>query len=353
MVKFLQRVSRKRGLPPGAVVYVGEKRDRAARIRLLDYDGDRVTEKEVDSFDDCLPFKDSPTVTWINIDGVHDTAMVEKIGSSLGLHPLVMEDIASTAQRPKVEEHEEYLFVVMRMLQIGKDGEVNAEQVSFILGPTFVLSFQEMEGDVFDPLRERIRKGKGRIRKLGPDYLLHSLIDAVVDNYFVILEEIGSRIERIEDELLESPTQKTSHAIHDLKRDLIFIRRSVWPLREVIGSMARGDLPQLRDATAIYFRDVHDHTVQIIDTTESFRDMVSGMLDVYLSVISNRMNEVMKVLTIFASIFIPLTFVAGVYGMNFKNMPEIGWHYGYYFALGIMAVMALGLLGFFKYRKWL
>jgi magnesium transporter len=353
MVKFLPLISRKRGLPPGAVVYVGEDRDRAARIKFLEYDEEHITEKEIESLEECLPFKDSPTVTWINMDGVHDTSVVEKIGGCLELHPLVMEDIVSTAQRPKVEDHEEYLFVVMKMLQIDKEGDVSAEQISFVLGSNFVISFQEKEGDVFDPLRDRIRKAKGRIRKLGPDYLLHSLIDAVVDNYFVILEEIGRRIERLEDELLESPTHKTSHAIHDLKRDLIYIRRSVWPLREVIGAMTKGDLPQLRDATAIYFKDVHDHTIQIIDTTESFRDMVSGMLDVYLSVISNRMNEVMKILTIFASIFIPLTFVAGVYGMNFKNMPEIYWHYGYYFALGIMAVTALGLLGFFKYKKWL
>jgi len=353
MVKFLQRISRKRGLPPGAVVYVGEERDRAAKIKLLDYDEKSITEKEVQRLEECLPFKNSPTVTWINMDGVHDTAMVEEIGVRLGLHPLVMEDIVSTAQRPKVEEHEGYLFVVMKMLQIGKDGEINAEQISFVLGPSFVISFQENEGDVFDPLRERLRKAKGRIRKLGPDYLLHSLIDAVVDNYFVILEEIGGRIERLEDELLESPTQKTSHAVHELKRDLIFIRKSVWPLREVISVMAKGDLLQLRESTAIYFRDVHDHTIQIIDTTESFRDMVSGMLDVYLSVISNKMNEVMKVLTMFASIFIPLTFVAGVYGMNFKNMPEVSWPHGYYFALGIMAAMALSLLVFFKYKKWL
>ncbi len=353
MLKFLPRISRKRGLPPGAVVYVGEEKDRTPRIRLIDYDEKSITEKEVKSLEECLPFKNSRSVTWINMDGIHDTTMVEEVGVRMGLHPLVMEDIVSTAQRPKVEEHEGYLFVVMKMLQVAKEGEITAEQVSFILGPGIVISFQEREGDVFEPLRDRLRKGKGRIRKLGPDYLLHSLIDAVVDNYFVILEEIGGRIEKLEDELLENPTQKTSHAIHDLKRDLIFIRKSVWPLREVIGLMAKGDIPQLRDATAIYFKDVHDHTIQIIDTTESFRDMVSGMLDVYLSVISNKMNEIMKVLTLFASIFIPLTFIAGVYGMNFKYMPEIGWHYGYYFSLGIMGATVAGLLLLFKFKKWL
>jgi magnesium transporter len=265
-----------------------------------------------------------------------------------------LEDILNTEQRPKMEEFGDYLYFVLKMLYPGENNdEIEAEQISIILGSNFVISFQEHEGDVFNAVRERIRKNKGRVRKSGADYLAYALMDSIVDNYFLILEQIGERIEATEQQLTENPTPETLHAIRDLKREMIFLRKSVWPLREVISNLERCESPLIHESLGAYLRDVYDHTIQIIDTVESLRDMISGLLDVYLSSISNRMNEVMKVLTIFASIFIPLTFVAGVYGMNFKFMPELEWGWGYFAVLCVMALTAGTLLVYFRRKKWL
>jgi magnesium transporter len=231
--------------------------------------------------------------------------------------------------------------------------EVQSEQVSLILGPNFVISFQEAGGDVFDPVRERIRTGKGRVRKMGPDYLAYSLIDAVVDNYFIILENLGERVEALEEKLISDPKRETLHALHVLKREMIYLRKSVWPLREVISGLERAESGLIKEPTGIFFRDVYDHTIQVIDTVETYRDMLSGMLDIYLSSISNRMNEVMKVLTIIATIFIPLTFIAGVYGMNFKFMPELEWRWGYFLIVGIMLAIGLVMVIYFRRKRWM
>lgn len=313
-----------------------------------------MEEKEAKEVEECFPFKDKPTVTWINIDGIQRIDVIEKIGKHFNLHPLALEDIVNTGQRPKMEDFVDYIFVVLKMLHYDeKEKETKAEQLSLVLGPNWVISFQENEGDVFDPIRERIRADKGRIRKMGADYLVYALIDAVVDNYFIILEKIGEKIEEIEDELVANPAPETLQAIHNLKRQMIFLRKSVWPLREVISRLERWESQLINKSTDIYLRDVYDHTIQVIDAIETFRDMLSGMLDIYLSSVSNRMNEVMKVLTIIATIFIPLTLVAGLYGMNFRYMPELEWPWGYPLVLFVMFVIGVLMLIYFRKKKWL
>jgi len=352
--KFIKSYSKTAGLPPGSLVFVGEKKTEEVRITYLDYDEQNFQEKQVSNIKECFPFKSTPTVTWINIDGLHQTDIIESIGKNFELHPLILEDILNTGQRPKFEDSDKYIFIVLKMLSFDEESQtVQAEQVSLVLGSSFVISFQERVGDVFNPIRERIRNAKGRIRKMGPDYLMYALLDAVVDGYFTILEKLGERIESMEEELVSDPTEKTLYQIHTLKREMVYLRKSVWPLRELVSGLQRSESDLISEPTEIYLRDVYDHTIQVIDTVESFRDMVSGMLDTYLSSISNKMNVVMKVLTIIATIFIPLTFVAGIYGMNFKYMPELEWRYGYLFVWVIMAVILLLMIAYFKRKKWL
>jgi magnesium transporter len=354
MAKTVQRRSRKTGLPPGSLIHIGEKKAERARITIIDYDEQNVQEKEARAVEECFPFKETATVTWINVDGVHDSEIVGKIGSHFGIHPLILEDIMNTAQRPKMEDMEGYIFVVVRMLSLaGKKREVVSEQVSLILGANFVISFQEREGDVFDSVRDRIRSGKGRLRKMGPDYLAYALLDAVVDNYFLLLEKLGEKVEDTEEELVSDPGRKTLQDIHLLKREMIYLRKSVWPLREVISGLERVESDLIKESTGIFLRDIYDHTIQVIDTVETYRDTLSGMLDMYLSSVSNRMNEVMKVLTIIATIFIPLTFIAGIYGMNFRYMPELGWRWAYFVVLGLMLAVAVLMLVFFRRKKWM
>jgi magnesium transporter len=293
-------------------------------------------------------------VTWINIDGLHQIEILEKIGECYGLHPLVLEDILNTDQRPKMEDYSNYIYIVLKMLDQGnKSNEIATEQISLILGPNFVFSFQEKEGDVFDPIRERIRNGKGRIRKMGADYLAYALLDSIVDNYFIILEKLSEKIEYLEEKLITRPTPETLQTIHHIKREMIFLRKAIWPLREVIGGLERNESSLIKESTKIYLRDIYDHTIQTIDTIETFRDMVSGMLDIYLSSVSNRLNSVMKVLTIIATIFMPLTFLAGIYGMNFKYMPELEWGWGYPVLWLIMIGIGIFMLAYFKKKNWL
>ncbi len=354
MSRLIKKRSKKAGLPPGSLVHIGDKRTDKVRITVMDYDEMHLQEKELSAIEECFVFKGKPTVTWINVEGVHQPDIMQKLGDCYGFHPLVLEDILNTDQRPKIEDYADYLYIVLKMLHPANHGNAMAiEQVSIILGPNFVISFQEgVEGDAFDPIRERIRSDKGRIRKSAADYLAYSLLDAIVDNYFVVLERIGERIELLEEELVVNPTPKTLHAIHGLKREMIFLRRSIWPLRDVLAGLERGDSTMIRESSRIYLRDVYDHVVQVIDTIETFRDMVTGMLDIYLSSISNRMNQIMKVLTIIATIFIPLTFIAGVYGMNFKYMPELEWRWGYPALLLIMSAIGVSMLFYFRNKKW-
>jgi magnesium transporter len=350
----LKKRSKKAGLPPGALVHIGERKTDVMKAMVLDYDERNCEETILTDHAQCIALRGKPTVTWVDIEGVHDIAALEKMGHCFGLHPLVMEDILNTDQRPKIEDYGDYLYIVLRMLTNGSEtGEVSSEQVSLILGENFVLSIQEgAKGDVFEPVRTRIRSSKGQIRKLGADYLAYSLIDAVVDNYFIILEKIGERVELLEETLISDPGPETLHLIHNLKRELIYLRKSVWPLREVVSGMQRRDSILIREGTGYYLRDVYDHTIQVIDTVETFRDMLSGMLDIYLSSISNRTNAVMKVLTVIATIFMPLTWLAGIYGMNFRHMPELSWQYGYLAVWLAMLAIAAGMVVYFKKKKW-
>ncbi len=342
------------GLPPGTLVHIGERKVKKAKITVIEYDESNFLEKEVESVEECFPFKDQTAVTWINIDGLHRIEILEKIGSHLGIHPLVLEDVLNTGQRPKTDDFEEYLLIILKLFYYDQeDGEVTVEQVSLIIGSNHVVSFQEREGDIFNSIRDRLRSGKGRIRKMGSDYLAYSLVDAVVDHYFVILERVGEKIESLEDELMENPTAETLQEIHNLKRELSYLRKSIWPLREVVNALERGESSLIQENTQLYLRDVYDHTIQVVDTVETFRDILSGMLDIYLSSVSNRMNEVMKVLTIIATIFIPLTLIAGIYGMNFKYMAELEWRWGYPAVILLMLIVSVSLLGYFRKRGWL
>jgi magnesium transporter len=326
--------------------------EREVKISIIDYDESHIQEKDVKDVEECLSFRDSSTVTWINIDGITDRDLIGKVGECFGLHPLLVEDITTTTQRPKIEETETYIFIMLKMLYWSENA-IKTEQVSIVLGPTFVLSFQEYPGDVFDPIRERINNAKGRIRRRGADYLSHGLMDAVVDNYFIVLEKIGEEVEEIEEELVTDPKPETLQDIYRLKRMMVELRRSVWPLREVISRFERIESSLVDESTKIYFRDIYEHTIQVIDTVETYRDMMASMIDLYLSSVSNKMNEVMKVLTIFASIFIPLTFIAGIYGMNFQYMPELGWHWGYFGVLGSMGFLITVMVIYFRRKGWL
>ncbi len=358
--KQIKRHYKKAGLPPGTLVHIGERKLESVRITVIDYDESSFQEKQVANIEDCFEFKTTPTVTWINIDGLHDVEIIEKIGKHYDFHPLVLEDILHTGQRPKFEDLDNYIYIVLMMLRFDDQSQaVLSEQVSLVLGRNYVISFQEDVGDVFEQIRDRIRNAKGKVRRMGSDYLVYTLLDAIVDNYFGILEKLGEKIESLEEELVSNPTDRILKQIHNLKREMIYLRKSVWPLRELISGLERSESDFIQETTNVYLRDVYDHTIQVIDTVESYRDMVSGMLDIYLSSISNRMNAVMKVLTIIATIFIPLTFVAGIYGMNFNpeaspwNMPELNWRWGYPAVWLVMLIMTGIMIYYFKKKKWL
>ena len=352
--KLVKHRTNKSGLPPGSLVHVGEKKIDSVRISIIDYDSQTLQEKQCDKIEECFACKQTPTVTWINIDGLHEVNVIENLGMHFGIHTLVLEDILSTDQRPKQEDYDTHLFVVLKMLTYDEQQQcVRSEQISIILGSNYVLSFQEAVGDVFEPIRARLRQNKGKIRKMGADYLLYALLDAIVDSYFLILEKIGDHIEILEDELVNDPDDQTLRQIHELKREMIFLRRNIWPLRELISGLERCESDLIQDQVELYLRDVYDHSIQVIDTVESLRDMVTGMLDIYLSSISNKMNAVMKVLTIIATLFIPTTFVAGIYGMNFDHMPELHWKYGYVALWGVLLTIFIVMIVYFKKKKWL
>ncbi len=352
--KFIKRSSKKAGMSPGTLVHVGEQKIDKARITAVNYDQDRLEEKELIRIEDSFAYKDSPPVSWINIDGLHDVELIEKVGTHFNIHSLTLEDIVHTGQRPKVEDFEDYIYLVFKMLKFDETtGHIASEQVSLILGSRYLISFQEAEGDVFNFVRERIRKGRMRIRKSGPDYLAYALIDAAVDHYFLILEKIGEKVEQFEDRLHSEPTPEILQNIHNLKREILYFRKQVWPIREVLNTWQKTESALVQETNKIFISDVYDHTIQVIDTIESFRDIISGMMDLYLSTVSNKMNEVMKVLTIIATIFIPLTFVAGIYGMNFKFMPELEWKWSYLVLWILLIVIFLSMLSFFKRKKWL
>jgi len=360
MDRSVHRVSRKAGFHPGSVVYVGRERTEKVSIEIIDYDESRLDERRVSGVEECFPFRDTATVTWINVNGIHEPELVEQLGLHYGIHPLILEDIVNSRQRPKFNEAADYILVVLKMIYSDRPGgELIAEQVSVLFGRNWVITFQEPEGDVFDPVRERLRKTVPRGKYLAADYLAHALIDAIVDHYFVILENLGDQIESLEDDIAGHPRPESLSTIRELKMKLLVLRRAVWPLREVIGGLERTESSLVKAATVPYLRDVYEHTVNVIETVEIYRDMIAGLLDLYHTAVSNRLNEIMKVLTVIATIFMPLAFLAGVYGMNFDtqagpfNMPELGWPFGYLMFWGMAAATAGGLLWFFRKRRWL
>lgn len=342
------------GASPGTLVHTGEQKIDQVRLSVIAYDATHLEEHQTASLDEILAHCDGPRTTWLNMDGIHDTDIIARIGAHFSIHPLTQEDILHTAQRPKMESFEHYLYIVLPMLRYVPDNrQVMSEQVSLVLTPRVLISFQESPGDVFAPVRERLHKNRGRIRAAGSDYLAYALVDAIVDHYFLILEQIGMEIDLLEEQIIDDPKPEILHRTHELKREVIALRKQIWPLREVVAALSRQDSVLIDRSTTIFFRDVHDHTIQVIDTIESYRDLLASLLDLYLSTISNRMSEVMKMLTIIATIFIPLTFIAGVYGMNFAYMPELEWRWGYAYAWGIMVAVVTALLVYFKKKNWI
>jgi len=346
------------GTAPGTLRPIEVSGAGPVRITIIDYGPDHLEEKVVASAEELLPYRDAPTITWINIEGLHDVALLEALGRGFGIHSLTLEDILNCGQRPKIEDYGTYHFLVMKSLSMDEAG-LELEQISFILGKNYIITLQEVPGDSFEAVRQRIRRGKGLIRKAGADYLCYALVDALVDEFFPVLERFGEKIEELEDTVVLRPSPEVLQEVHAVKRDLLVLRRTAWPERDTISAFSREESHLIQHETLVFVRDCYDHIIQVIDMIETYRDLTSGLQEAYLSSISNRMNEIMKVLTIISTIFIPLTFIAGIYGMNFDphvsplNMPELEWYWGYPFSLLLMAIVAGALVVFFRRKGWL
>ncbi|TBN06883.1 magnesium/cobalt transporter CorA [Hyunsoonleella flava] len=352
--KRVYRSKKKLGQAPGSVVYTGERSKPKLVLEAFDYTKQSCTEKELQNIEESFEFKQTASVTWINVNGLNYVSEIEKLGQHYELHPLVLEDIVNIAQRPKIDEYENYLFIVLKMLYYDKSQNIVSEQVSFVLGKNYVLSFQEAEGDVFDTVRDRIRYAKGRVRNMQSDYLLYTLIDAIVDHYFGVIEILGDKIEDFETEIFAgNVNEDASRNIQELKREILRVRRAIFPLREMLNRIDKNETALIQRKTLTYYRDIYDHLIQVSENIDIYREMIWSLMDMYMTSISNKMNEVMKVLTIMASIFIPLTFIAGVYGMNFQNMPELHYKYGYHTVWAVMVLIFVALLYYFKRKKWL
>jgi magnesium transporter len=354
MTASLSRASKKTGLPPGSLVHVGMVHEGESRISIVDYSRQNFMECPAKSIDEILSYRETETVTWVHIEGLHHTGLIESLGRNFDIHPLVLEDILNTHQRPKFEEFEDYLFIVLKGLSLETGGfAVQYEQISILVMKKFVFTFMEKQDELFNPVRRRLADGKGRFRSLGADYLAYVILDTIVDHYFTVQDSLDEVVESVEDKLLSGPTARTLGDIQRLKRELIFIRKSVSPLRELLTAMGRSASPLIQEQTQVYLRDIYDHAIRVTEAVDSHRDLITGMLDIYLSSISNKLNEVMKVLTVFASIFIPLTFIAGIYGMNFEYMPELKWKWAYPTLWCLFVIIPVVLLIYFKKKKWL
>ena len=354
MTRILKKRSRKFGLPPGSMIHIGNHTSEKVKISIIDYDAEHVEEKNEATLKECLIFLETPSVTWINVSGIYDVKMIETIGRHFGLHPLLLEDIVNSGQRSKLDDYKDNLYIVMRLLNYNTErGELEDQQVSIILGKNYLISFTEEANNIFEPVRERLMNKNSRITRQGADYLCYALIDSIVDNYFVNLEQFDEKLDLLEKSLIKKPDPMLLQQIQHTKREIAVMRKSVWPVREVVNRFRRMETPLIQDSTKLYMQDVYDHTIQAIDTIESFRDISSGLLDIYLSNISFRLNEIMKVLTIVATIFAPATFLASLYGMNFKHMPELDTQWGYPILLGVMASISIGMLYYFYRKKWL
>ena len=350
MPKLTKKQSGKAGHPPGTLLHIGEKKVEEARVSIVEYTEGSFNEREIKAVTECPLIPPSAT-TWINVTGIHQGEIIKKLGECFNLHPLLLEDTMNTNQRPKVEDYGEYIFIVLKTLAY-RDRGISIEQVSLVLGRNWIISFAEGECGFLNEIKERLKAGKGRIRKMSPDYLAYSIMDMIVDNYFVVAERLGESIEELEEKLLTKPTPELMRSIHYLRKEMTLMRKAVWPVRDAIGTLERTDSPLITGTTDVYLRDVYDHTIRVIDTLDTYRDTVTGMLEVYLSNTSNRMNEIMKVLTVVATLFIPLTFIVGVYGMNFRVMPELEWKWGYPAIMILMAAVAVAMVVYFKRKKW-
>lgn len=354
MAKFFKKRTSKLGQPAGTLIHIGDQKIDDVHITAFHYKGDKLEEKVLHSLNECIAYRDVKDngVVWIDIDGLHRVDILESVGECFGIHPLTLEDILNTDQRPKVEEYDNYLYVAVKMLDFMPDGHIGVEQVSIILTENFVLSFQENVGDIFDTVRDDLRKSRGRLRRERADFLAYTLLDTIVDKYFVLMEQLGDRVDDIESKLIDGPVMQFGHSINDLKREMLMLRRSIWPMREVMNILVRTESKFIRRSTVVFLQDVYDHIIHVIETLEIFREMLSGTLDIYLTSMSNRMNEIMKVLTVISTIFIPLTFIVGIYGMNFHFMPELTWRWGYPLVWVVMISVVVGMFIFFRRKGW-
>ncbi len=352
MAKRKRKLQRKHGLPPGTLVFTGDRHAEFPEVTLVQYNEATATQRIAK---ESIPEQEEGIhVTWYDIKGLHHVPLIEHIGQKFNIHPLALEDVLDTTQRPKFEDYENAVFIIAQALTFDENTkEVQTEQIAIYAGDGFVLSFQEKPDDTFQTVRERVLNGGGKIRKRGADYLVYALLDTIVDHYYLVLDKLEEMIEVQEQEILQNPSEASKGNIHRLKLQVLSLRKSVHPLREAVNLFSRSDNPFVQDSTRIFIRDIYDHTIQIIDAVEAWRDILNGLFDLYLSQLSYRMNNVIQVLTIISTIFIPLTFLAGVYGMNFENMPELRWKYGYFAVWGVMLLTALLLLYAFKRRRWL
>jgi len=354
MQESFVKISDKTGLPPGSLVHVGDILESKTKISLIDYGPKGFEEKQIHFLDEMLAYKDRDTITWVIVEGLVDVGIVGEIGNKFGIHPLVLEDILNTNQRPKFEEYDDYLFLVLKSCQSeSKQFSTAYEQISLLILGNFVFTFKEKTDDILEPILQRIRASKGRFRSLGADYLAYVVLDTIVDNNFILMDVLDEAITSLEDGLLNEPTIATLNEIQKIKRELITIRRYLSPVRELMTGLLRSESILIRESTQIYFRDVSDHVIRVIELIESYRDILSGLLDIYVSSVNNKMNQVMKVLTVFASIFIPLTFLTGIYGMNFEYMPELKWKWAYPALWVIFITIPIVLIIYFKKKKWL
>jgi magnesium transporter len=341
------------GLPPGSIIHVGEKKIEKVKISLTEYDEKNVETCEINSVEEIDPYTDTPQVTWVNVCGLHDTELIKQIGEKFNIHPLVLEDILNTETRPKIEITDDYIFIAMKMLTNNNhEDQIGIEQVSFILGNSFVFSFLEKSDSIFVPINERITNNYGRVRKQASDYLFYALMDIVVDQYYLVLEHIEEKIELLDDEVIRSADRSQIEKIYNMKNKLLLTRRSLWPLREIFSRLIREESKLVNKKVMPYLRDLLDHTIQITETIDVQREITNGLMETHLSLMSYKMNEVMKVLTVIATIFIPLTFIVGIYGMNFPNMPEMSWPWAYFALWGVMIGLSVLMLYFFKKKKW-
>lgn len=356
MARLFLKKSRPVGLPPGSLLYTESETgvERKIRLSIIEYTDEKFIEKEDAAVEECIEHIDTPAMTWIQVYGVSDPNMISSIGKRFKLHALFLEDIVTTTQRSKLDIYQDQVFIVVRFLQYEeKTKTLKDEQVSIVFGPNYLISFLEGQEDIFKPVKERLSQESNRIRKQGSDYLAYTLLDTIVDYYFVVLEKVDIHLDQFEDELMNFPKPNTMHKIQHAKRDMIILRKAIWPMRDVINRFIRLESPLISSTTHIYLQDLHDHTVQTIDIIESFRDVVAGMLDIYLSNINIRTNEIMKVLTIVSTIFVPLTFICSLYGMNFEYMPELHYHWAYPIVLCIMTITAIAMLVFFRRKNWI